>query len=321
MCIVFFEWTEDRFLVCHNRDEFFSRPTTNTEWWPNGGGDDNDDDNGNGDTNTDSFEILAPRDVVSGGTWFGFEKTTGRCAFLTNMRELDSTKYSSSRGEFVVNYLKSDTTLSALEYLQQEFGDSEGGAASKDYAGFNLVVFSGHDLAYVSNRYPDDHPQKGPIALSIGTPYGLSNSVLEEPYFKVRNGLEIFDRVLTEKSSGNSVTSNEDDDLMKGLERLMQRNEYYPGDPLPRTGEPGFSEAKVKHRGCICVPNVDGYGTRTTIRFLLECLREQGEGDDGSEQPRTREKQRLLRCVEKNWNLATLEWEESMGLNCTISLR
>jgi len=364
MCIVFFKWTEDRFLVCHNRDEFFSRPTTNTEWWPNDNGDGNNNESKNSsDDGDEDYEILAPRDVVSGGTWFGFEKKTGRCAFLTNIRELNSTKYSSSRGEFVVNYLKSTkANLSAMEYLRNEFGDGSEQATTtttntwkKEYAGFNLVIFSGHDLAYFSNRYPEDQDQKGPIALSMGTPYGLSNSVLQEPYAKVRKGLGIFQQVLSARTrrtlAGHSETEidncdngydegddDDDDDLMEGLEHLMQREEYCPGDPLPRTGEPGFPEATVKHRSSICVPNVNGYGTRTTIRFLLEQPvvvaaaveeEEAGKGnhnddlekENEQQQQSPRTKQRLLRCVEKNWNTATLEWEKSLDLNCSISLQ
>ncbi len=317
MCIAFFQWTEDRFLVCHNRDEVFSRPTTNTGWWNNTENADN-----------DGFEILAPRDVVSGGTWFGFEKTTGRCAFLTNIRELDSIKYSSSRGEFVVNYLKSDKSLSALEYLRQEFGTGDSTkAAPKEYAGFNLIVFSGRDLAYFSNRYPEDESHTGPIALSIGTAYGLSNSTLQEPYAKVRKGLTIFDQILTKhlKMNGHDKTKDEGESdipgieqLMVDLEKLMQRTEYCPGDPLPRTGEPGFPESIVKARSSICVPSLKGYGTRTTIRFLLERKMEAKKDEVGSVSQTGSQWQ--LTCIEKNWNTETLEWEKSIALNCSISL-
>jgi uncharacterized protein with NRDE domain len=208
-------------------------------------------------------------------------------------------------------------------------------------------------MAYFSNRYPDDQDQKGPIALSMGTPYGLSNSVLQEPYAKVRKGLGIFQQVLSARTRrtlvGHSETEidncddgdgNDDDAaLMKGLEHLMQREEYCPGDSLPRTGEPGFPEATVKHRSSICVPNANGYGTRTTIRFLLErpvvvatAVVEEDEAGKGNhnddlekdneqQQQSKRTKQRILRCVEKNWNTATLEWEKSLDLNCTISLQ
>jgi hypothetical protein len=113
----------------------------------------------------------------------------------------------------------------------------------------------------------------------------------------------------------------------------MQREEYCPGDSLPRTGEPGFPEATVKHRSSICVPSANGYGTRTTIRFLLErflvaAAVEVGKGnnndsekEDEQQQQSPRTKQRLLRCVEKNWNPAALEWEKNLDLNCIISLQ
>jgi uncharacterized protein with NRDE domain len=317
MCIVFFEWTEDRFLVCHNRDELFSRPTTSTWWWPKRDNNNNDD-----SKNDERFSILAPRDDKSGGTWFGFEETTGRCAFLTNIREIDRTKYSSSRGEFVVNYLTSDPKLSALEYLEREFGggDSTTSSSNKEYAGFNLVVFSGRDLAYVSNRYPKDQAHTVPISLSKGIPYGLSNSVLQEPYAKVRSGLEKFQQILADHQSTSSGTA----DLMDKLEALMQRTDYCPGDPLPKTGEPGFPEAIVKQRSSICVPDSGGYGTRTTIRFVLERPTNTNETDSKEEekpQPPTTTTQWRLRCIEKNWNPATLAWDTSVDLEDTLALR
>jgi len=326
MCIVFFQWTEDRFLVCHNRDEFFSRPTQNIHWW----NDDNDshdevDDESNTKSHAD-FQIFAPRDKVSGGTWFGFEKTTGRCAFLTNIRELDPTKYDSSRGALIVNYLQSSKNTTALEYLQNEFVDSPQKANS--YAGFNLIVFSGHDLAYYSNRtnvLPND--DRGPVALKINTPYGLSNSVLQEPYAKVQKGLGIFQRSLLEEQEHTEPSNNEqqtNETLLQQLETLMLREDYCPGDPLPKTGEPGFPQAIVRDRSRICIPNKNGYGTRTTIRFLLERItcdddskQQQHQSD---KQQQTNPQQRILRCIEKNWNLETLQWETSMDLHSTISL-
>mmetsp|Transcript_10806 Transcript_10806/g.22878 ORF Transcript_10806/g.22878 Transcript_10806/m.22878 type:complete len:326 (-) Transcript_10806:909-1886(-) len=325
MCIAFFEWTEDRFLVCHNRDEFFARPTRTTAWWPS-----NLDDGG--------FEILAPRDEQSGGTWFGFEKTTGRCAFLTNIREVDRTQYASTRGNFVLDYLKSSTEMSALDFLKQQFGET-GSIGRNNYAGFNLVLFSGNDLAYYSNRWPpgegsgEKSEERGPIALSMGKAYGLSNSVLIEPYVKVTKGLEIFEQVVVgsaTRTTGNGTTrettakEEQADAMMEGLECLMQMEQAYPGDPLPRTGEPGFPEATVKHRSSICVPDVNGYGTRTTIRFSLECVRNRegdGEGPPDPIQQGQKQKQRVLRWIEKHWNQATLEWDTSMDLNGEISLR
>ena len=145
----------------------------------------------------------------------------------------------------------------------------------------------------------------------MGTPYGLSNSILQQPYVKVTKGLEIFEQIVT------SSTSTEEE-MMEGLEKLMQMKQAYPGDPLPSTGEPGFPEATVKHRSSICVPIVNDYGTRTTIRFILETKKTKtmrGEGEEGTVQ---QQQKRYLRCVEKNLNRNTFEWDESANFNCTI---
>eukprot|EP00536_Pseudo-nitzschia_multiseries_P015973 jgi/Psemu1/292276/fgenesh1_pg.990_\ len=368
MCIAFFEWTEDRFLVCHNRDEYFSRPTTNTEWWPDefvGGSGGNR--NRNRNRNDDRFEILAPRDVVSGGTWFGFEKTTGRCAFLTNIRDDDgngddanadadastnNTVYTSSRGELVIRYLTSDPSLSALDYLQREFGgESNRGADQsqtlhkKVYDGFNLVVFSGHDLAYVSNRTqtrghschhdsnkhgrePMPHYDE-PVALEKGKPYGLSNSLLYEPLTKVTKGLEIFSQILDRHrnatvtpmaqndNNDETTTNNDTDPLLKSLEHLMRHTDvFYDGeqDRLPASTAGELSKANVrKHRSSIiCLPQDDQeYGTRTTIHFLLQSKRE-SPGATKKQPPQ------CLRWIEQNWNPNALEPEDCLDLDCPI---
>lgn len=273
MCIAFFEWTDERFLVCHNRDEFLSRPTVTTNWWPL--------------QKNSGFRILAPRDVVSGGTWFGFEKATGRCAFLTNITEPDLNTYPSSRGDLVVNYLTSDPSLSALEYLERIFVGNK-----TIYAGFNLVVFSGRDLAYVSNRGCTK-----PKALEKGKAYGLSNSLLDKPFPKVTKGLELFGKILDWRRK-------EDDDndtrLLEDLEGLMQRKEAY----YPRELTNGEQQDDIPtQRRSIYVPHENDYGTRTTIRFVLQNRRDDESG-------------RVLRWIEKDWNEFTSDWEDSLDLEC-----
>ena len=231
MCIVFFEWTANRFVVCHNRDEMLSRKTTTTTWWKEG-----------------NLEILAPRDSRSGGTWFGFEKTTGKCAFLTNIRQMETKVYTKSRGELVLQYLKStyDSAIDFLTHCSPEW--------NSEYAGFNLIVFSGQDLAYYSNRFPE---QQGPMSLSMGS-YGLSNSLMHQPFVKVSKGLTIFRQIL--------ANTDEMEALMREFGRLMRMEEQYVYQ-LPDTG---YSEAFERNSSSIWVPILDDYGTRTTIRFILE---------------------------------------------------
>jgi uncharacterized protein with NRDE domain len=374
MCIVFFEWTTDnRFIVCHNRDEILSRKTIKTSWWENNTNkknennnshEENDDDDDSSKNNNTNFEILAPRDMISGGSWFGFEKTTGRCAFLTNIREKDnnndnddvdadaddsdsdsdivdnSTTFQklTSRGELVINYLTSDPTISAIDYLKTEFcslssksssDNNDNNNNSKLYAGFNLILFSGQDLAYYSNRLPKQQQQQqqqqhdnNPISLSMGVSYGLSNSILDRPFVKVSKGLMIFRQIIlsckdekkaqNKKDNKNNQHEEEEQQLimLEGLKCLMQRKQqYYDRDEdLPITGYPIEFE-----RNCssIYVPIVNDYGTRTTIRFILE---QQQELDDKG---RLRRRQKI-RLIETDLNPTTLQWEETTIAATTV---
>lgn len=73
-----------------------------------------------------------------------------------------------SRGHLVTDFLDSD--LSPTEYLDQLDGDQ--------YAGFNLLVADGDELAYLSNR------GGGLQTLSPGI-YGVANATLDAPWAKV----------------------------------------------------------------------------------------------------------------------------------------
>src|SRR5207253_9142572 len=74
-------------IVAANRDEYHARPTAPAAWW--------------------SDDILAGRDLLAGGTWFGVRRS-GRIALLTNYRDgLSREPEVRSRGELVVAALHS----------------------------------------------------------------------------------------------------------------------------------------------------------------------------------------------------------------------
>lgn len=91
MCLIC--WREGNheyypFVMVANRDEYYSRETTQAHWW------------------TDNPNILAGRDLRKGGTWFGISKQ-GRFAALTNYRvatELIRYKYNNLLQLYFVNY-------------------------------------------------------------------------------------------------------------------------------------------------------------------------------------------------------------------------
>mmetsp|Transcript_24775 Transcript_24775/g.56794 ORF Transcript_24775/g.56794 Transcript_24775/m.56794 type:complete len:404 (+) Transcript_24775:10-1221(+) len=319
MCIAFFHWSsndEGKFLVCHNRDEFLSRPTASTHWWEPHDCGNNTNTNSTNENNENQrnkpLKILAPRDLKSGGTWIGYDHDHGRCAFVTNIREardvMETNVGSSSssllppptksRGQLVLQFLQSNPELSAREFVEQQQcqdGDDEW----RHMAGFNLILFSGRDLVYVTNRsdhYTNNdhnhHNNHSPILtvqpLQRGVAYGISNSGLERPYEKVTRGLNTFRQILRDEqqerskppqsrdgSNNNNDTENDKYHSSFGaatwyqpyLERLLGDTQPSPPHLVPTT--PGFCRRDEAALSSIRVPTFGllqrPYGTRTAI--------------------------------------------------------
>lgn len=151
-------------LVLANRDEFYARPTAAAEYWH------------------ESPEMIAGRDLVSGGTWLGAR--SDRWATVTNIREGFNNKanhISKSRGWLVRDYLQGE--LSPGDFLAKTK------PAFNDFAGFNLLLGDAHELWYASNRGKD------PRRLQPGL-YGLSNHLLDSPWPKVVRGKTGLEKLL-----------------------------------------------------------------------------------------------------------------------------
>jgi len=140
-------------LVLANRDEFYDRPTAAAAPWEECG------------------ELIAGRDLASGGSWFGARGL--RWASVTNVRENKHRNSHRSRGWLVRDYLLSKDP--PQEFLLNI------AAQVTEYAGFNLLLGDDKELWYCSNR--------GPAAqrLEPGI-YGLSNHLLDTPWPKVKRG-------------------------------------------------------------------------------------------------------------------------------------
>ena len=140
-------------LVLANRDEFYDRPTAAAALWEECG------------------ELIAGRDLASGGSWFGARGL--RWASVTNVRENKHRHSHRSRGWLVRDYLLSkDPPQEFLLKIAEQV---------TEYAGFNLLLGDDKELWYCSNR--------GPAAqrLEPGI-YGLSNHLLDTPWPKVKRG-------------------------------------------------------------------------------------------------------------------------------------
>ena len=139
-----------RCVIAANRDEFHARAAAPAHWWDDG--------------------VLAGRDLVARGTWFGVTRT-GRWALVTNFREgIPRDPYAPSRGELVTRMLHDAASpLRSSAALLPEGGR---------YHGFNLLVGDGSDAAFASNR------ASGALALGEGI-HGLSNHLLNTPWPKL----------------------------------------------------------------------------------------------------------------------------------------
>ncbi len=160
-------------ILAGNRDEFHARPSAAADWWE------------------DHPDIVGGRDLEAGGSWLALHRD-GRFAAVTNYRDAEHPPAGlRSRGHLVSGFLES--SLAPRDYLA--------GVDGPAYAGFNLIVGDGADIAYLSNR------DGGLRELGPGV-YGLSNAVLDAPWDKVersKQGLEnllernaVFEKTLLE---------------------------------------------------------------------------------------------------------------------------
>jgi uncharacterized protein with NRDE domain len=154
MCIIALSYQQHPdypLLLAANRDEFFARPTAALGWWPDG-------------------QILAGTDLQAGGTWLGVSRK-GRMAALTNFRNPRANQPNApSRGQLVSTFLASQSSAAdfATSLLPQ----------LAHYNGFNLLLFDGQQLFYVSSV----EAQARPLPAGL---YVVSNHVLGTPWPKV----------------------------------------------------------------------------------------------------------------------------------------
>ncbi|KAI7859147.1 NRDE protein-domain-containing protein [Circinella umbellata] len=247
MCILF--WTVDnhpryRFIFAANRDEFLNRPTAHAHFWP-----------------PPNDHILAGTDLeaqatpLHNGTWLGITRS-GRFAALTNYRE-EKFLGGKSRGALTRDYFFHDKNVSVHEYMEKIK------AAAKEYGGFNLICMNlnkkaePHEMVYFSNRENSEISD-----LSPGTIYGLSNSVLGNPWEKVKKGREMF---------GEIIQRNLDDEeaLIDELFGLLSER----ADPAP-SSDRDVAQILEDVKNWIFVPKFEylnnAYATRTSTVILID---------------------------------------------------
>lgn len=155
-------------ILIANRDEMYSRPSRQAQFWIEEGYPD----------------ILAGKDLEAGGTWLGTHRN-GKWAALTNYRNFENTKdHAPSRGELVLDFLKQET--SPKEYLEDI--KKNGG----EYNGFNLLLGAEKEIFHYSN-ISDAMTQLGPGV------HGLSNALFNTPWPKSQRANRGLKAVLKEE--------------------------------------------------------------------------------------------------------------------------
>ena len=223
MCLILFSQNHHpdyELVLAANRDEFFERPTLPAHRWKDGS------------------DIIAGKDLRAGGTWMGVN-AAGRMAAVTNYRDLSVERTAiRSRGALVTELLNASDPSEHLELLR----------TSNEFDGYNLLYWEEGRMQHFSNI------SKEISSIEDGI-HGLSNHLLNTPWFKVEKGKQRMKDVLAR--SGN--------DLVEDLFELLQDNREGEDNTLPETGLPKDLEKKVS----AMFIRTENYGTRCSTVLLV----------------------------------------------------
>ncbi|MFT4060359.1 MAG: NRDE family protein [Legionella sp.] len=218
-------------IILSNRDEFYQRATIAAHYWP------------------DYPQLFAGKDLEAGGTWLGVNRQ-GNFALLTNYRNpgvhSDTMK---SRGLLVKNYLTANPAAAPSHYIEQI------ASMADQYNPFNLFVGNTQEVIYYSNV------AKINSKLTTGL-YGISNHLLETPWFKVLRAKKAFNRVKNDLL--HYETPEHIGDL---LFPILEDRTLAPNHLLPHTGVPTELEKSLSSI-FVYVP-YHGYGTRCSNLILF----------------------------------------------------
>jgi uncharacterized protein with NRDE domain len=152
-------------IIAANRDEYYSRPSAEAQFWK------------------DETSILAGRDMQAGGTWLGMTRQ-GRIAAVTNFHEdTIHPQPPKSRGELVTGFLRSDA--SPQDHSKHIM------STGLDYQGFTLVFGTTDALLCCSNRTNAG----GHINPGV---HGLGNYRLNDGSYKVVKGRDALRSLLSQ---------------------------------------------------------------------------------------------------------------------------
>lgn len=212
-----------RLVVAANRDEYHARPAAPADWWE------------------DRPDVVAGRDLESGGTWLGASRR-GRFATVTNVRAGHPVRRGPrSRGLIVTDFLEADTRADEFATALVDDGSA--------YDGFNLLAWDGRTLAWCSNR-------SGSVRTLEPGVWTLSNADLDTRWPKTERLRDAYAAVARSASA----------DLATGLLVALRDSRRAPADALPDTGVGRDLESVLSP---IFIEG-SGYGTRCSTVLLVD---------------------------------------------------
>lgn len=225
MCLISLNWRAHpryELVLAANRDEFHHRPTAAAGWW------------------NDASDVFGGRDLQQGGGWLAASRQR-KLAAVTNVRRMAQPDSNApSRGALIADFMRS--TQSSAEFAKRLRGRADA------YAGFNLLLYDGDNLLYVTN-HDGFHSER----LTPGL-HAVSNAALDTPWPKL---LRLRDRM-------EDWTRQEQPDESALLEALAD-DHVAPDSALPDTGV-GIELERFLSPAFIRGPQ---YGTRASSVIAL----------------------------------------------------
>lgn len=159
-------------VIAANRDELHARASAAAGWWD------------------DAPDVIGGRDLVHGGTWLALSKRAGTWAAVTNLRGVDRTPESRSRGSLVGDFVRGG--VSAVNYAASI------GARAGEYGGFHLLAGDRDDLVYLASS------SGAPEVLGNGI-FAFSNAPAGEVWPKTGRAEEAMRRYLDSTTSAEEL--------------------------------------------------------------------------------------------------------------------
>lgn len=227
MCLITFAYnshSEYSLILAGNRDEFYNRPTRNAQFW-----------NAEG-----CPDILAGKDLKAGGTWLGVHKD-GRWGAVTNYRDPSIQKEDPpSRGELVLDYLKSKKT--AMDYLEVIT------KKASEYNGFNLLLWDNKGFYHYSNQ------NKKVTGIKPGI-HGISNALLDTHWPKLISANQQLQDIIAQEN----IEKEKLFELLK--DETKASDEELPVTGIPRHLEKAVSSVFIR---------TENYGSRCSTILLID---------------------------------------------------